>query len=246
MTHSQNDTIWISPRATVGARVLLGRGVRIWGPVDIGPGTIIEDHVQIGHPSPQEVQIARIALGQIDAALPLEALDDFVIAPTVIGADSIIRSATVIYSGVTIGHHFDCTHGVCVREDCRFGSDCYITSAATHIRRSVNIGHHARLAGTICDRSTIGNYVSCLGHLMHTYRIPEAGHVESAPILDDYVVVGRQACVIGGVRLGSRSYIAAGAIVNTDVPANSLVVCNKGLILSERSPILAWRTGDSI
>lgn len=47
---------------------------------------------------------------------------------------------------------------------------------------------------------------------------------ELAPLIEDDVYIGTGAVVIGGVKVGSRARIGAGAVVTKDVPADATVV----------------------
>lgn len=226
---------FISSNAEIGRNVLVGQGVRIWANSVIHDNCIIEDNVQIGHPSPSEVSSFR-KQHHIQELNTLDIMDSFVKADTVIGHQSIIRSGTVIYSGVTSGVNFDCGHNVCIRERCQFGDNCYLTGN-TELRRDVSVGNNTKLAGTICDRSIIGNNVTMLGHLMHTYRSCEPGHIEEAPILEDDVIVGREAYVIGKVQLGKGSFVSAGSAVTTSIPPYTLVGRQKNTFYTNKSPV---------
>ena len=61
-----------------------------------------------------------------------------------------------------------------------------------------------------------------------THKISQSGRVAgdgySLPIrLDDGCWIGAGAIVMGGVRVGSRAVVAAGAVVREDVPAGAMV-----------------------
>ena len=53
-------------------------------------------------------------------------------------------------------------------------------------------------------------------------------------IIEDYVLIGANAVILEGVRVGANSVIGAGSIVLHDVPPNSVVVGNPGKIIKER------------
>lgn len=57
-----------------------------------------------------------------------------------------------------------------------------------------------------------------------------AGH-KGLPIIGDNVVIGTHAQLIGNVKIGNNSIVAAGAIVTHDVPDNVVVVGNPARIL---------------
>lgn len=48
----------------------------------------------------------------------------------------------------------------------------------------------------------------------------------AVPVIEDHVKIGANAVVIGGIRVGERSVIAAGSVVIRDVPPGSLVAGN--------------------
>ena len=56
------------------------------------------------------------------------------------------------------------------------------------------------------------------------------GEKTGVPILGDKVVVCCNAMVCGGITIGDNVLIAAGAFVNFDVPNNSIVIGNPGVI----------------
>lgn len=50
------------------------------------------------------------------------------------------------------------------------------------------------------------------------------GVEEKPPFIEHNVVIGFNALVVGGIKIGHHSYVAAGAIVTKDVPPNSVVI----------------------
>lgn len=53
-------------------------------------------------------------------------------------------------------------------------------------------------------------------------------------VIEDHVLVGANAVILEGVRIGENSVIGAGSIVLQDIPPNSVVVGNPGKIIKER------------
>ncbi len=75
---------------------------------------------------------------------------------------------------------------------------------------------------------TIGNGVSIAEHVMirdsDNHKLLYDGYSESAPIhIGDHVWIGMGAKILKGVTIGDGAIIAAGAVVNKDVPPNALV-----------------------
>lgn len=220
--------------------ILKGKTVKLYGNVQLGTNVILEDGVVIGHPSASELQ------GCLSELQQYESLDDLYQSksqsPTIIGDNVIIRSGTVIYSGVTIGNNFDCSHNVLIRENCTIGDFVYI-KADTVVMKQVRIGNRCRLAGSIADYSTIHDRVCTYGSLSHVHAGTYTPEMSKAlgPTLHEDVLVGRDALVIGNVHVYEDAWVAANATVKSDVPAGSLVVGPKGEI-RERKGVASSRT----
>ena len=100
----------------------------------------------------------------------------------------------------------------------------------TKIGKGLYIAHFGRII--IHPKSVIGHNVNIsTGVVIGTqFRGPKKG----APNIGNYVWIGANAIIIGNVRIGNNVLIAPGAYVNFDVPDNSIVIGNPGLI--RRSP----------
>ena len=99
----------------------------------------------------------------------------------------------------------------------------------------VIIGHNTRIGlhETIIGPVSIGNNC-CTGQctiitaLIHNFnntnkRINEQGVSVKPIIIEDDVMIGANASIMPGVRIGTHSIVAAGAVVTKDVPPHSLV-----------------------
>ena len=99
----------------------------------------------------------------------------------------------------------------------------------------VIIGDHTRvgLHNTVIGPVTIGSHVNLaqgitVTALNHNFsetgrRIDEQGISIKHVIIEDDVWIGANAVILPGVRIGTHSVVAAGAIVTKDVPSHSLV-----------------------
>ena len=58
------------------------------------------------------------------------------------------------------------------------------------------------------------------------------GRKKGVPVLNDKIWVGSNAIIVGGITIGDNVLIASGAYVNFDVPQNSMVIGNPGVIKS--------------
>jgi acetyltransferase-like isoleucine patch superfamily enzyme len=76
---------------------------------------------------------------------------------------------------------------------------------------SITIGHGVAISSGVTIRDSDNHSIN-------------GNPVVSAPIfIEDHVWIGLNATILKGVRIGSGSVVAAGAVVTSDVPANSLV-----------------------
>jgi acetyltransferase-like isoleucine patch superfamily enzyme len=209
--------------------MLQGKNTTIYGNVQFGKNVLLEDNVVIGHPSPAELA------GCLDELENYESVEQLYNArsqaPVVIGDNAMIRSGTIIYSGVTIGNNFDCAHGVIIREDCHIGDFVYIKVGTQMLSRCV-VGSYCRLAGLIGDNSTIEDHVSSYGLLVHRYARQYTPDMRNdlGPTLHHGCIVGRGAILIGDIHVGENAIVGAATVINFDVPAGSLTVGVKGRI----------------
>jgi len=81
----------------------------------------------------------------------------------------------------------------------------------------VNIGHHVNLAQGIT--------VTALNHNFEDSekKIDEQGVCTTPVVIEDDVWIGANAVILPGVRVGTHSVVAAGAVVTKDVPPHSIV-----------------------
>lgn len=110
------------------------------------------------------------------------------------------------------------------------------------VGRSVSIGSGTYIGSGLIASGQIGSYCSIgpdviIGPTEHRlehwttspYESMAAGEPAGAtdlnldpPVIEDGVWIGARVIILRGVRIGERSVIAAGAVVNQDVPANEI------------------------
>ncbi|MCG8431704.1 MAG: hypothetical protein MJA29_11080 [Candidatus Omnitrophica bacterium] len=221
----------ISKSVVNGTGLIIGNNVKFFGKVCIGANCTIEDNVIIGHPIQNDIDEFRKKQGKYDF-VSYENLNESISTKITIGDNCTIRNGSIIYTGVVIGKNVICSHNVIIREGSSVGNNTYIKNNA-EIFTDVLIGDECRIAGIVSDRVRIGNNVSSLGVLIHSYRNPVGGLKEPAPVLKDRCVVGRNAIIIGDVEIGEGAYIAAGAIVTKDVVPNKLIKSSVATIIHD-------------
>lgn len=185
----------------------------LYGPVTVAPSSVVGKHCVLGYPKEARLR------------------------------EHLARSGSEAGAAVTIGERCLIFNHVTIYEDTRIGDDCVLEDAvrigyggrignavrllyAAYICDRVTIGAHARVAGFVCDGTTIGPRSTAMGELVHEYTRPHRGWWEvdeDAPVIESDVVIGFGARVVGGVRVGPCSYVAAGAVVTKDVPPEQVV-----------------------
>ena len=200
--------------------ICLGNNCRLYDNVCIDKYTFIGDNVIIGYPKEiiiEQLQRECRELGNFD--INAAKLDK-----TIIGESCRIGPNVVIYSGTRIGN------STSIEDFCRIGFDCEIGCKSillyrAHICDRVRIGNNCRIAGFVCDGASIGNDTTTMGSLVHKYKKPKKwGLIEDSPEIGDKVVIGYDAKIVGGLKIGNNSYIGAGAVVTRDVPPRTMVI----------------------
>lgn len=162
---------------------------------------------------------------------------DIVAAETEIADGVILGNHVVVHEGARIGKGSFIDDFSRVGYDTTIGAGSRVTYRAFICDR-VTIGFRARIGGFVCDACVIGDDVTVMGSLVHEYSSPRASWEEPdepAPTLEDGVVIGYNATIVGGIMIGANSYVAAGAIVTKNVPQNTVVVG-----INEHTKIAEW------
>jgi acetyltransferase-like isoleucine patch superfamily enzyme len=198
----------ISPLALISPRAVLGEGVAV-GPwtvvhdnVTIQGNVTIESHCVIGYPTP-------LAEGE----------------PLVIAEGSLIRSHSVFYEGSRFGPGLVTGHHVTVREKFVAGAGLQIGTLCD-FQGHATVGDYVRThSGVQINHGTrIGNFVWLFPHVVLTNdpHPPSDGFLAGVTV-EDYAVIAAMACVLPGVRIGTRALVAAHSLVTKDVEPDSVV-----------------------
>jgi len=149
---------------------------------------------------------------------------------TFLGQGAIVNPFSVIFRGAKIGKNVE------IHEYSRIGSRTIIGDGTkivygAKLYNDVIIGKKSIIAGFCCNGSNIGNETTMMGHLIHKYPTHaievwdnEEAEDEPAPVIEDNVIIGYNSLIVGGVRIGKNSYIAAGSIICGNVPPNVKVI----------------------
>ena len=122
---------------------------------------------------------------------------------------------------------------------CSIGAETKV-GAFVEIQKGVTVGSSCKVQSHtfICEGVSIGNGVF-VGHGVtfvndkYPRATDEAGQIQtdadwqvSLIVVEDGASIGSGAVILGGVRLGARAMIGAGALVSKDVPAGTTVAGN--------------------
>jgi acetyltransferase-like isoleucine patch superfamily enzyme len=158
----------------------------------------------------------------------------------VIGDNALIRSGSVIYSAVRIGHNFKTGHGVLVREDSLLGDNVLIGSHSVvdghcTLGNNVSIQTNAYITAytTIEDDVFIGPRVVTTND---KYML--AGARLIGPTIKKGARIGANATLLPGVVIGAGAVVGSGSVVTRDVPAGATVVGNPAHLISSLAPSL--------
>lgn len=95
----------------------------------------------------------------------------------------------------------------------------------TEIGKGFRISHYGTIV--VNPQTKIGdNFTICQGCLIGN----AVGRMAGTPTIGNEVYMGGNSIIVGGVHIGDRVLIAPGAFVNFDVPSDSVVIGNPGVI----------------
>lgn len=195
-----HPTALISPDAQLSANVSIGAFTIIHGNVQIGDGTTIGSHCEIGHPAPR-------AQGR----------------PLVIGRGANIRSHSIFYEGSVFGDGLVTGHRVTVREGTQAGLNLQI-GTLSDIQGTCQIGNYVRFHSNvhIGQHSTIGDFVWIFPYVVLTNDPHPPSEVMRGVTLSDYVAVATMSVILPGVEVGHGALIGANSSVSRNIDPDTV------------------------
>jgi UDP-2-acetamido-3-amino-2,3-dideoxy-glucuronate N-acetyltransferase len=142
------------------------------------------------------------------------------IEDTAFAQDVVVHSFTNLYgcvigAGTRIGPFVELQRGVTIGSRCKVQSHTFVCEGVT-IADEVFVGHGVVFVNDKYPRATDG-----AGHLQTD------GDWELMPIVVERgASIGSGAVILGGVRIGERAMIGAGAVVTRNVPAGATIAGN--------------------
>ena len=202
----------------------------------VGSGTILGPNTIIGHPDRDSYGAA----GDIRSG-----------EGATIGDDSVIRAGAIVYEQVVLGNRTQLGHGAVVRERSTVGDGTIVGTNAVVEFESV-IGTGVMLHSGVCtserckieDRVWISPNVVMTGGRQMLGSAVRGGTATKEQLQADEdrliegkysvvirkdVRVGAGALILSGVTIGEGSVVAAGAVVDRDVPPGVVVAGNPAM-----------------
>ncbi|MEL6244380.1 MAG: DapH/DapD/GlmU-related protein [Pseudomonadota bacterium] len=97
------------------------------------------------------------------------------------------------------------------------------------------VGEDCVIGGSVSEGTKVGNRVRSFGKLIHTHAdstqswdFRESG--EPSPEIGDDSFVAHGALIIGGVTVGPKAYVCAGAVITRNVPPNHIAYGNNQIV----------------
>jgi acetyltransferase-like isoleucine patch superfamily enzyme len=217
----------IAKEAKVGKNVKIGNYCKIYPNVEIGDNTTIGDFCIIGHPTKKNIEgidFSSIRLGIKEST-------------TKIGMNSLIRSGSIIYSNVQIGHSLRTGHSVVIRENTNIGNDCLIGTKAV-VDGYVTIGDKSFVQTNcyITQSTKIGSFVFIGPNVVtldNKYIV--LGKGLRGPKILNGVRIGANTTILPEVEIGEYSVIGAGSLVSQNIPSRTLAYGNPARVIRKIS-----------
>ncbi|MCA8833421.1 N-acetyltransferase [Hymenobacter pini] len=209
--------ISIGSNVSIGDNVKIGDNCTIYDNVVIGDGCIIANDCIIGEPANAYYRDA-----------------NYIQKPTIIGANSLLRSHTILYAGSSFGENFVTGHRVTIREESVFGRDCQV-GTLSDIQGHVQFGDYCKLHSNvhICEHATIGNHVFIYPYTVFTNDAKPPSNSLKGPTVGDYSIITVHCVLLPGVTIGSNCLVGANSVVGKDLPDFSFAAGTPAKILKD-------------
>jgi acetyltransferase-like isoleucine patch superfamily enzyme len=230
----------VSPRAKIGVQVSIGPfvviadGAEIGDYVSIEAGAIIYENVSLGvntHVGAQCILGERLGNARGN--------DDYVNPPLLIGANSTIRSGTIIYAGCTMGSGFQTGNRAVIREESHFGNNCSFGTLSQSDGK-IRVGDNCRFHNNvfIATYTTVENNVSfypmsCTVDSLH----PPCQKGREGPTIGSGSIIGAKVLLLPRVQIGENVVVAGASVVTHDVESNMVVAGAPARVIKRREEV---------
>lgn len=164
--------------------------------------------------------------------------------PLLIGANSTIRSHSVIYAGSTFGDGLETSHHVVIREKTIAGENLRVGNF-NDIEGDCVIGDFCRFHGYvhIGKGSRIGSFVWLFSLTTATNDPLPPSRIVDPVTIGDGVVVCVGVTMMPGTRLGDGAFVTAGSQAKGEIPPGAVVAGPDGEIINHVANLIHPTTG---
>jgi UDP-3-O-[3-hydroxymyristoyl] glucosamine N-acyltransferase len=157
---------------------------------------------------------------------PLQGLVESTEAPrhreTVFAGAAHVGAFAVVEQGARIGERVVIDTYCSIGKNADVGDDSLIIYRAD-VGGAAVVGKECIIGSTISDNAVIGDRCRIFGRIIHKHENPtmswDHGPAEESVTVHDDTFVGFDAVVAGGIHIGPRAYVTAGAVVTRSVPS---------------------------
>jgi len=181
------------------AQSRVSKKATFYGKVRLGQGGTVQDNVILGSAEEGELSI---------------------------GKASIIRSGSIIYSGVSIGDNFRSGHNVLIRENTEIGDNVLVGTNSV-IDGDCKIGNNVSMqTGVYITKYTTIEDNVFLGPLCVTTndKYMKYGATLKGPVIKQGARIGANSTIMPGISIGEGAIVSAGSVVTKDVPPHKVVI----------------------
>lgn len=215
----------IHPSAIVEPGAILGEGVTV-GPfsiihanVQLGAGSSVGSHCELGVPAPGSEG-----------------------SPLQIGANAVIRSHSVFYAGSTFGERLTTGHRVTIREKTVAGVNLQVGTLGD-IQGHCEIGDYVRFHSNvhIGKHSVVEDFVWIFPYVVLTNDPHPPSEVQMGVTLRKFCAIATMTTILPGVEVGAGALVGAHSNVAKSVPPHRVVAGNPAI---DRGPTERIRLKD--
>ena len=219
----------ISPSAKIGESVRIGDNVIIYDNVEIGGNTVICNDCVIGEPLN-------------DYYADEETYEN---PRTIIGANSLIRSHTIIYADSVFGEGFQTGHRVTIREKTQMGVHCSVGTLCD-LQGYSTFGNYTRLHSNvhIGQHSHIGSYCWIFPYTVFTNDPTPPSEICIGPTVGDYSIIATNCVLLPGVKIGEHCLIGACSLVSKDIEDFKVAVGTPAKMVKDVREVKDRKTGE--
>jgi bifunctional UDP-N-acetylglucosamine pyrophosphorylase/glucosamine-1-phosphate N-acetyltransferase len=231
------DIINILAKAEANLTHVLVRGEEVMG---------VNNRIELGQAEELMQQRLRYHL-QSQGVTFIDAKSVFLSHDTEIAQDSIIHPFVVMHEGVKLGSYveiksFSHLAGVVIKDHAVIGPFARIRPNSI-IEQEVHIGNFVEIKNSSIDKNTKINHLSYVGDASVGIKCNIGagaitcnydGKAKHQTVIKDHVFIGSNTSLIAPIVINSGSVIAAGSVVNKEVPEQTLAISRAELVMKKR------------